>query len=149
MHPIDPSSANLDTTISGRTSMFYRMALIRSATGNGPFIRTLIFLFASMGLPIAEWFIFGACYGGPVVIVLTILGWMLRSIIRRLGDYFQVVMMIVLVAYGGLLLMFKTQGYSNHAQLVLITAATAIVFNLNYWYISETVIYRRGLDRRE
>ena len=129
--------------------MFHRMALIRSGTGNGPFIRTLIVLLASIGLPIAEWFIFGACYSGPAVLLLTFLGWLSRGAIRRLGDHFQVFMMTVLVIYGGLLLLFKTQGYSNHAQLILITIATAVVFNLNFWYISETVIYLRGLVREE
>jgi len=65
------------------------------------------------------------------------LGLMFRRLLVPLRDYYSVILRVGLTIYGLALVLGKYAGMSTNTTLVVITATTAVVFNLNFWCFSE------------
>lgn len=121
--------------------MFKRLALIRDAGGTNTYIRTWIVLLGTVILSAGEWLFFGSVIGGCAAIVLTIAGWCFRASIMEMGAVYGKHSMLILFVYGFILFLTKRLGFGQHAQVVVITIATAFMFNLNFWSISEAALW--------
>jgi len=124
--------------------MLHRMALIRDFGGNGPFIRTWIVLIASIVFPVLEWSFFGGITGSCAVVTLTIAGWYFRNSIMEMGEFYNKYSTLILFVYGVVLFLTKRLGVGLHGQLIVITIATVVIFNLNFWSISEAALFERN-----
>lgn len=124
--------------------MINRMRLIREVGGAPAFVSTLIVLLGCIAFPVFEFSAFGTLYCAAFVAALTTLGWLFRKRIMEFGAEYQKRTRVILFLYGAVLVSTKYLGGGYHAQLVVITIATAIMFNLNLWSVSEAVIEDRA-----
>lgn len=120
--------------------MLHRISLIRQVGGTGPFIRTCLLLVASIVMSAVEVAYFGGVTGGIAAVVLTMAGWYFRTQIMELGAAYAKASSLILLVYGVVLFLAKYSGFGIHGQLVVIIIATVIMFNLNFWSISEAAL---------
>ena len=129
--------------------MLKRMAYIRSAGGNNAYVRTWLVFLGSIGFCIAEGVIFQQYFCTAFSIALTTSGWAFRKSIMEWGTEYARRSSLILFTYGVVLLAAKYMGFGHHVQLVLIGVATVLMFNLNYWTISEAVVVEHERIRNE
>ena len=119
------------------------MAYIREAGGNNVCWRTWFVLLGSIGISVAEWVIFRGLVCAVLAIVLTGLGLKFRKSIMEWGTEYRQRSTLMLFSYGIILFAAKHFGLGHHIQLVVIGIATVLMFNLNFWSISEAVVVER------
>jgi hypothetical protein len=126
--------------------MFRRMKLIYDVGGIWPAISTWVVLLGAIAFPVAEWLLFRSVFCLMVVIGVTFLGWLMRRRIMEIGPVYSIYSTRILFAYGVVLFLTKRLGFGHHAQLVVITLATVLMFNLNFWTVSEAAIADQEIE---
>ena len=97
-------------------------------------------LLAAIGLSIFEYFQFGRFYCVIAIILLTLVGWFFRNTIMDLGENYSRQTSRILPAYFACFLIAKYAGLGTELLIVIITIGCMLMFNLNFWAITEAAI---------
>lgn len=117
-----------------------RFSLLLNVSGWNVFLRTMLCLVTALGLAIAEFVLFREMYCGIITIVLTLLGWCFRRAIMKLGANYSRHSRRFLFVYGLFLVIANYAGLGVQIQLAIIAFACTVMFNLNFWSITEAAI---------
>lgn len=100
-------------------------------------MRTLVLLIGLCVLPVFDYLGFSSMRAGLIAIIGLALGWLLRHVIADGVEYYHGVLRVGLIVYSIVLLVGGFLGLSGSAQLVVITATTVIIFDLQFWSLSD------------
>lgn len=114
-----------------------RFRRIQTEFGTGALVRTLVLLIGLCVLPVFDYLGFSSMRAGLIAIIGLALGWLLRHVIADGVEYYHGVLRIGLIVYSIVLLVGGFLGLSGSAQLVVITATTVIIFDLQFWSLSD------------
>ena len=117
-----------------------RCSLLLTFAGWSNFLRTMLCLVAPIGLAIAEFVLFRGLYCAMITIILTSLGWYFRKAIMKLGKNYSRHSRRFLLVYGLCLPIASRAGLGVQFQLAIIAFACTVVFNLNFWSITEAAL---------
>ncbi|GIX00252.1 MAG: hypothetical protein KatS3mg111_3584 [Pirellulaceae bacterium] len=121
-------------------AMFRRLHLIREFGGPVAYRATWVVLLGSILLPVWEYVAFQSLIGAAIVGMVTLLAAIFRRQLLRWGSEYRRWSRGILWVYALVLLATRLFGYGHHVELLVIIAATAMMFNLNYWVISEAAL---------
>lgn len=105
--------------------------------GGGALVRTLILLIGLCVLPLFDYLGFSSIRAAVIAIVGLALGWLLRKLIVEGVEYYHGVLRVGLIIYSIVLFVGGWLGLSGSAQLAVITATTVIIFDLQFWSLSD------------
>ena len=125
------------------------MRLIREVGGWYASFGTWVVLIASFALPFIELTAFGTGYGFAIAVSFMAVGWLFKNQIVELGAEYGRRSNQVLIVYALVFYLAKRLDATHHAQLLIILVATVIMFNLNFWSISEAAIIDKNLCAAE
>lgn len=105
------------------------------------FLRMLLLILGLIGMPVFGYFGFSSVLPTVIVGAGLVLGWLLRRQTVEHFEWFAWSLPAALFSYGIILFLGEQLlGLSKLAQLVVITAVTVIVFNIQLWSLSDPSI---------
>ena len=117
--------------------MIERFRRIQDEFGTGALVRTLILLIGLCVLPVFDYLGFSSIRAAVIAIGGLTFGWLLRHVIAEGVEYYHGVLRVGLIVYSIVLLVGGFLGLSGSAQLAVITATTVIIFDLQFWSLSD------------
>ena len=119
--------------------MLKRFRRIEDEFGMMYFVRTLLLLIGLLGMVILG-FYFSSYL--PIIIagVGLLLGFLLRNKIPDGAEYYPRIISVGLFIYGIVLFFGDRFGIENYLKLTIITATTVVIFNLQFWTLSNESI---------
>ena len=114
-----------------------RFRRIYDEFGAGALVRTLILLIGLCALPLFDYLGFSSLRAGVIAVVGLALGWLLRHLIVEGVEYYHGILRAGLIAYSIILFVGGLLGLNGSAQLAVITATTVIIFDLQFWSLSD------------
>ncbi|MEQ1764998.1 MAG: hypothetical protein ABL984_17860 [Pyrinomonadaceae bacterium] len=121
--------------------MFSRFKRIREEFGTRLFLRTLFLLVALVGIGVIAYFGADSLWPAVVAVVGLGLGWLLRKLIVDSFERLAAVLPVALFIYGVVLFAGeKLFGLSAAGQLLVIATVTVIVFEIQFWSLSDPSI---------
>lgn len=127
--------------------MIGRLARIHGEFGLGALARTIVLIVGLVALPLFGLLGFQSYWPAIVVAVGLVLGWLLRRWIVDRAEWFSWSMPAALFLYGVLLFLGEQLGLSRAAQVAFMALTTVIVFNIQFWSLSDPSIVRSDEDR--
>ncbi len=122
-------------------TMFRRFRRIREEFGTLLFLRTLFLLVALVGIGVIAYFGADSLWPAVVAVVGLGLGWVLRKVIVDSFERLAAVLPAALFIYGVVLFAGeKFFGLSRAGQLIVIATVTVIVFEIQFWSLSDPSI---------
>ena len=128
--------------------MITRFARIKNEFGTKAFLKTLLLVAGLAGVSVMGVVFFGSPWAAAVTAVGLMAGWLLRERIVEHGESLAWVLPAALTVYG--ILMFfgeKVLGISKESQLLIIAAVTVIVFDIQFWWLSDPAVINAKRDR--
>ena len=118
--------------------MIKRLARVRREFGTVLFLRVLVLLAALIVMPVLGWFWLGTPLPAVVSIAGLLLGYALRAEIVDHRESLTWAVPIGLTVYGIVLTAGeKLLGFTHTTQLLIITITTVIVFDIQFWWLSD------------
>ena len=116
---------------------------IRNEFGKVAFLRVVLMIIALIALPAIGYFGFSSFLPAAIIIVGSVIGFLLRRQVVDHFEWFRWALPSALFIYGVVLFIGeRIIGMSKLTQLVTITAVTVIVFNIQFWALSDpSIIY--------
>ncbi|HKY29095.1 MAG TPA: hypothetical protein VJM12_14235 [Pyrinomonadaceae bacterium] len=114
-----------------------RFRRIETEFGTGALVRTLVLLISLPALSLFDYLGFSSIRAGVIAIAGLALGWLLRHVIADGVEYYHGILRVGLIVYSIVLLVGGFLGLSGSAQLAVITATTVIIFDLQFWSLSD------------
>ena len=114
-----------------------RFRRIYDEFGTGALVRTLILLIGLCALSLFDYLGHSSIRASVIAIVGLSLGWLLRRLIVEGVEYYHGVLRVGLIIYSIVLFVGGWLGLSGSAQLAVITATTVIIFDLQFWSLSD------------
>ena len=131
----------------GETSdMLSRLKRIREEFGLGVLLRTLLLLVGFLGMSIAGIVFFSSYTPIGISLIGLIVGYLLREKISEKVEVLPKVLTTSLFIYGVVLFLGDRLGLEHITKLSIITAATVLVFVLQFWSLSDPRVYRVAAD---
>lgn len=123
--------------------MFHKLDRIRNEFGTVAFLRIVLLILGMIAMPAFGYFGFSSTLPAVIVIVGVLLGWLLRRQTVNHYEWFSWALPAALFIYGVVLFIGeRVMGLSKLSQLVVITSVTVIVFNIQYWSLSDSSIVK-------
>ena len=120
--------------------MINRFKRIKTEFGNKAFYKTLLLIIGMLLMAIVPVFY----YKNPIFLLTVILGlfigYMLRKQIVNLSELLPKITSIGLYGYGIILFIGDRIGINDESKILIITITTVIIFNFNYWVLSDKTI---------
>jgi hypothetical protein len=121
--------------------MLKRLTRIRKKFGTGMFLRMLLLIFGLIAMPAFGYLGFVSILPAIVVVAGMALGWLLRRQTVDHFEWFAWALPAALFSYGIILFLGeRVLGLTKLSQLVVVTAVTVIVFNIQFWSLSDPSI---------
>ena len=114
-----------------------RFRRIYDEFGVGALVRTLILLIGLFALILFDYLGFSSIRAGVIAILGLAVGWLLRQVIAEGVEYYHGILRVGLIAYSIILFVGGLLGLNVSAQLAVITATTVIIFDLQFWSLSD------------
>jgi hypothetical protein len=118
--------------------MISRFNRIKREFGKMALLRTLLLVAGLVGVSVMGVVFFGSPWALGISAVGLLAGWLLREKIVEHGQSLTWVLPAALTAYG--IVMFfgeRVLGISKGLQLLIIAAVTVIVFDIQFWWLSD------------
>jgi hypothetical protein len=118
--------------------MISRFNRIKREFGKMALLRTLLLVAGLVGVSVMGVVFFGSPWALGISAVGLLAGWLLREKIVEHGQSLTWVLPAALTAYG--ILMFfgeRVLGISRELQLLIISVVTVIVFDIQFWWLSD------------
>lgn len=117
-----------------------RFRRIQNEFGTTVLLRTSLLLIGLFGMALWDYLAFSSIRAGVITIVGLGLGFLFRRLIVKGVEYYRRVLSIGLFVYSLTLLLGDRVGLENSAKLAVITATTVVIFDLQYWSLSDTSV---------
>jgi hypothetical protein len=114
-----------------------RFGRIRREFGVGVFVRTVLLLAGLFVMTLFDYFAFGSYRAGVIAAAGLALGFVFRRRIPEGVEYYPPVVRAGLFVYPIILFVGERLGLGKSAQLAVITAVTAAIFDLQFWSFSD------------
>ena len=114
-----------------------RFQRIRSEFGMSALVRTLVLLIGLAGMGLLGLLAFSTAAAALLASVGLALGLLLRGVIARGVDYYPRVITAGLFVYGIVLSLGELIDLNREIQLLFIAATTVVMFNLQFWSLSD------------
>ena len=103
-------------------------------------LRTILLLVGLAGITVFGFFSFSSILVGGIAFAGLVLGFLLRQQIVKGAEYYPHVITIGLFVYSIVLFLGDRLGIENNIKLAIIAATTVIVFDLQFWSLSDPSI---------
>jgi len=120
--------------------MLNRFQKIKTEFGTMILLRTILLLVGLVGMTVFGFFSFSSILVGVIAIAGLILGFLLSRQIAKGAEYYPHVITIGLFIYSIVLFLGDRLGIENNVKLAIIAATTVIVFDLQFWSLSDPSI---------
>ena len=100
-------------------------------------LRIILFLVGVIGMSIFGYFGLSSILAGIITLVGLILGFLFRNQIAEGIEYYSRAVTIGLFIYGIVLFLGDRFGIENNTKLVIITLTTVVIFDLQFWSLSD------------
>ncbi|MBC7929112.1 MAG: hypothetical protein H7Z38_00930 [Rubrivivax sp.] len=117
--------------------MMDRFRRIKDEFGTGALIRISVLLIGLILMALFDFFAFSGIGAGLIAAIGLALGFFFRRKIVDGADYYPRAISIGLFVYGIVLFLGDRVGLGNSAKLAVITATTVIMFDLQFWSLSD------------
>jgi hypothetical protein len=117
--------------------MLNRFKRIQHEFGTKALIRTLLLLVGLIGMTLMGFFFFASILAGLIAMVGVVLGFLFRQQIAQGVEHYPRAVFIGLFVYGIILFLGDRLGLEKDAKLAIITATTVIIFDLQFWSLSD------------
>jgi hypothetical protein len=118
--------------------MISRFARIRNEFGTSVLLRIVLLLLGLVGMSLLGWFALGTLWPVGISVAGLLTGWLLRGAIVDHGESLTWAVPVGLTVFGIVAFVGeKLLGISRETQLLIITATTVIVFNIQFWWLSD------------
>jgi hypothetical protein len=114
-----------------------RFRKIRQEFGTRAVVRLSVLLVGLVGMALLGAIAFASPWAAVVGAAGLALGFLLRRPIARGIEYYGVVIPAALFVYGIVLVLGDRVGLGDEAKLLIITATTVVVFDLQFWSLSD------------
>ena len=114
-----------------------RFRRIQSEFGVIALIRTSALLIGLLGMAVLDFFAFSSIRAGLIAIVGLVLGFLFRRKIAEGVEHYTRALSAGLFTYSIILLLGDLLGLDRGAKLAIITATTAVLFDLQFWSLSD------------
>ena len=121
-----------------------RFRRIQNEFGTTVLLRTCLLLIGLFGMALLDYFAFSRIRAGLITIVGLALGFLLRRLIVKGVEYYRRGIYIGLFVYSVTLLLGDLVGLENSTKLAVITATTVVIFDLQFWSLSDTSVVAEG-----
>jgi hypothetical protein len=127
--------------------MLNRFARIQREFGTGPFAKTIFLLIALVALSIFGVLGFDTLWPAIVTVAGLLLGWPLRPVIVNNAELIVWAIPGSVVVYGVVLFLGeRVLGISGEWQLLIITITTVLLFDAQFWSLSDPDIVNPDRD---
>jgi hypothetical protein len=130
--------------------MLHRFSRIRNEFGNKDLAKVVFLLAVLAAMSLAGYFLMESPWSAVVAVGGLVLGWLLRgTIVDHMETLFRVAPKFFLV-YGIVLGVGQLLGLSREGQLIMMCANTVVLFNIQFWPLSDPSIInieKAGMDR--
>jgi len=121
--------------------MVQRFRRIKDEFGTMMFVRTLLMLVGLPFMAVLGWFGIETIWPTVIAVLGLVLGWLFRKQIVDNFENLSWAMPATLFIYGIVLFVGeRILGLSREAQIIIITTTTVIVFNIQFWALSDPEI---------
>lgn len=129
--------------------MINRFQRIRREFGTKVLLRIILLLVGLVGMTVFGYFAFSSLVAGIITFVGLVLGFLLRNQIAAGVEYYSRAIGAGLFVYGIILFLGDRLGIENNVKLAVITATTVIVFDLQFWSLSNAMIMNQERSIQE
>jgi hypothetical protein len=120
--------------------MLNRFQRIQQEFGTKTLLRIILLLVGLVGMTIFGYFALSSIIAGIITLVGLVLGFLLRKQIADGVEYYSRPITVGLFIYGIILFLGDMLGIENNVKLAIITATTVIIFDLQFWSLSDTTV---------
>jgi hypothetical protein len=124
-----------------------RFRRIRDEFGAGALARTVLLLAGLPAMALFDYLAFSSLRAGLVAAAGLALGFLFRRRIPAGIDHYPPILSALLFAYPIILFVGGLLGLGRGAQLAVITAVTVLIFDLQFWSLSDASV-ENGARRR-
>lgn len=125
-----------------------RFRRIRSEFGTKALLRVSALLVGLLAMTLFDYFGFGSLRASVIAAAGLLLGFLLRRPITKGVGYYPRVVTAGLFVYSAVLLLGDLLGIGRGVKLAIITATTVVIFNLQFWSLSDTSVVNAGRGTR-
>ena len=129
--------------------MLNRFQRIQEEFGTKDLIRIILLLVGLFGMIIFGYFALSSILAGIITLIGLVLGFLLRKQIADGVQYYSRSITVGLFIYGVIGFLGDVLGIQNNVKLAIITATTVIIFNLQFWSLSDPTVINleRGIQK--
>lgn len=125
-----------------------RFRRIQNEFGTKALIRTSLLLVGLFGMGLFDYFGFSSIRAGLIAVVGLSLGFLFRRKIAEGIEYYGRAISVGLFIYSITLLLGDLIGLGHGAKLAIITATTVIIFDLQFWSLSDPSVINAERNTR-
>ncbi|HEY0079564.1 MAG TPA: hypothetical protein VGB73_13205 [Pyrinomonadaceae bacterium] len=123
-----------------------RFRRIQDEFGTKALIRTSLLLVGLVGMGLFDYFAFSSIRAGLIAIVGLALGFLFRRKIAEGIEYYRRAISVGLFIYSITLLLGDLIGFGDGVKLAIITATTVVIFDLQFWSLSDSSVMNAERD---
>lgn len=117
-----------------------RFRRIQNEFGTAALLRICVLLVGLIGMALFDFFAFSSIRAGLIAIVGLALGFLLRREVANGIEYYPRVVTVALFVYPIILFLGDQLGLGNSMKLTIITLTTVVIFDLQFWSLSDPSI---------
>ena len=117
--------------------MLNRFCRIYSEFGAKAAVKVAVLIIGLVGMAVGGVIGFGSPWAAVISAVGLVLGFLLRRAIAKGIEAYSRVFQVGVFVYGIVLFIGERLGWEMETKLLIITATTAVVFNLQFWSLSD------------
>jgi hypothetical protein len=120
--------------------MLNRFQRIQQEFGTKDLLRIILLLVGLVGMTIFGYFVLSSILAGIITLVGLVVGFLLRKQIADGVEYYSRIITAGLFIYGIIGLLGDMLGIENNIKLAIITVTTVIIFDLQFWSLSDKTV---------
>jgi hypothetical protein len=132
--------------LPSRVSHMNRFLRLQKEFGTKALIRAAILLLGLLGMTLFDYFAFSSVKASLIVVIGLALGFLFRRKIAVGVEYYPRVMSVGLFVYSIVLFLGEQLGLEKSTRLAIITATTVVIFDLQFWSLSDSSVVNAGRD---
>jgi len=125
-----------------------RFRRIQNEFGTKALLRTSVLPIGLFGMALLDYFALSSFRAGLIAIVGLVLGFLFRRQIPKGVEYYNRAFSVGLVVYSITLLLGDLLGLDNGVKLAIISATTVVIFDLQFWSLSDPSVMNAERNTR-
>lgn len=136
----------LSVPLGKESQLLSRFRRIQDEFGTKAVLMISFLMISLLGMDVVGWVVFASPLAALIGAGGFAVGFLFRDRIAQGIEYYHVAVPIGLFVYGLVLFAGDRVGMSLQARWAIITAATAVVFNLQFWSLSDPLVVNTQQD---